>query len=289
MGTDALNDAPLPDLLAVADSKWVLGHWYIKVMHNGRSVADFASLAGIIQEELGQTRSLFRYIENKANLEPGCLEHGRDVRDIRSMQVLDRPPLGWGDFIMTMAIVEAATLSVGEAISQQLSPTDELNGLLRKIFQEEYFHELLSRGWLKTLSGADLDGALAALNADSGRLVAAFAWFGPALDGGNGSGLVWSASRSAFAAKMKSLISEIAPDRAGAVAAAEDSARKMKANWDATRHRPQNSVIPATLWEFMVPTSKAALLARRPRDIAFDDDFSTAGKDFDEYVEEGTL
>jgi len=287
-GIAALNTTPLAELLAVADTKWVLGHWYIKVMHNGRSVGDFTSLAGIVQEELGQTRSMFRYIEDEANLASGYLEHGREANEIRSMHILDRPPTGWGDFIVTMALAESASLSLCEAIADQLSPEDELNGLLKKIFQEEYFHELLSRGWLQTLAGLDLAGAQAALNGETGRLVGAFQWFGWEGGGGNGSGSLSKAARMKCEKKILSMLSEGGTCDTGAVTEAAENARRMKADgWDEVRHRPSTTAIPAALWEFMVPTSAAALLARRPRDIAFDDDFSTAGKDFDEYVQEG--
>jgi len=35
------------DLLCIADSNWVLGHWYTNCMLNGRELTDFTSMAGI--------------------------------------------------------------------------------------------------------------------------------------------------------------------------------------------------------------------------------------------------
>lgn len=280
MGIDALGRTPLADLLAVADTKWVLGHWYIKVMHNGRSVADFSSLAGIVQEELGQTRSIFRYLEEAAELQPGTLEHGREAHEIRSMHVLDRPPSGWGDFIATMAVAELATLSLCDVIAERLTPEEELRGLLDKVFQEEYFHELLVRGWLQTLTGDDLTASRAALSGD--RLVGAFAWFG------QGGGPVFDAARSGFETRLRDVLGESGVGDGEVVAKALDQAQRTAWDrWDGLRQRPSDTALPTELWEFMVPTSEAALMARRPRDVALEDDFSTAGKSFDEYVQEG--
>ena len=42
-------------------------------------------------------------------------------------------------------------------------------------------------------------------------------------------------------------------------------------NWDSERRRPQGSSMPAELWEFMVPTSEAAKLARRPLAVSIED------------------
>ena len=42
-------------------------------------------------------------------------------------------------------------------------------------------------------------------------------------------------------------------------------------DWDAERRRPIGSALPAGLWEFMVPTSDEAQLARRPLAISVED------------------
>ena len=51
---------PLVDeLLCVADSKWVLGHWYIKLIQNGRSLTDFNAFAAMAQDRASnQARAL---------------------------------------------------------------------------------------------------------------------------------------------------------------------------------------------------------------------------------------
>ena len=73
------QDDLLAELLCVSDSKWVLGHWYAKVILNGRTVPDFSSMAGMSQDELGHTRAMMNYLEQTLDLPEYQLEFGRKV------------------------------------------------------------------------------------------------------------------------------------------------------------------------------------------------------------------
>ena len=42
-------------------------------------------------------------------------------------------------------------------------------------------------------------------------------------------------------------------------------------DFDPVRRRTRDSRMPATLWEFMVPTSDVAKLARRPLEVSIED------------------
>ena len=68
----------IADMLCIADTDWVLGHWYIKVMLNGRSLTDCTAFAGMAQDTLGHTRAMFRFLEEELNLPEHQLEFGRD-------------------------------------------------------------------------------------------------------------------------------------------------------------------------------------------------------------------
>ena len=48
-----IQDALNAELLCIADSNWVLGHWYVVCMLNGRELTDFTSMAGIAEDKLG--------------------------------------------------------------------------------------------------------------------------------------------------------------------------------------------------------------------------------------------
>ena len=64
------------EMLCIADTDWVLGHWYIKVMLNGRSLTDCSAFAGMAQDTLGHTRAMFRYLEDELDLPEHQLECG---------------------------------------------------------------------------------------------------------------------------------------------------------------------------------------------------------------------
>ena len=73
------DDTMKAQLLCVADSNWVLGHWYTVCMLNGRELTDFTSMAGIAEDKLGHTRALFRFMEEYYELPEYQLEFGRAV------------------------------------------------------------------------------------------------------------------------------------------------------------------------------------------------------------------
>ena len=56
----ATDKALMQELLCIADTDWVLGHWYIKVMLNGRSLPDCTAFAGMGRDR-GHTRAIFVY------------------------------------------------------------------------------------------------------------------------------------------------------------------------------------------------------------------------------------
>ena len=50
------------DLLAIADTRLVLGNWYAECVMNGRSLPDFAAILGMCTSNYGHTRSIYQYL-----------------------------------------------------------------------------------------------------------------------------------------------------------------------------------------------------------------------------------
>ena len=75
----------MSELICLADTEWVLGHWYIKNIKNGRSIPDFSSMAAIGQDELGHTRALFRFLEDFRDLPEFQLEFGRSADQVHNL------------------------------------------------------------------------------------------------------------------------------------------------------------------------------------------------------------
>ena len=136
----------LDELLCIADSDWVLGHWYIKVMLNGRSLPDCTAFAGMGQDSLGHTRAIFRFLEDQLDLPEHQLEFGRTPEQLHDMEVLSSPPQNWGDFLVTALLAESA---IWRLLSTFLdSQHAELAGMVKHFGKELYFHRLSLEGWI---------------------------------------------------------------------------------------------------------------------------------------------
>ena len=274
--TDALKG----ELLCIADSNWVLGHWYTICMLNGRELTDFTSMAGIAEDKLGHTRALFRFMEEYFELPEYQLEFGRSVEQIHSMELLDVPPQNWADFVLTLYLADAAIWRFENTLREgNFSPAANL---ITKFGEEAYFHQLCIDGWLKALDDAEKASLQEALPR---RLPAAFAWF---YDGPETDALLEAGIRKTGVMAAKRLFAEDVLNKLSSlVEISEDELQSLVdsqpvENRDARRRRVSGSVMPPRLWEAIVPTSDEALLARRPLAVSVDDNidlFVKAKKD----------
>jgi len=257
--TESNNDALKADLLCIADSNWVLGHWYTNCMLNGRELTDFTSMAGIAEDKLGHVRALFRFMEEYFELPEYQLEFGRDVAQIHSMALLDEPPQNWSDFILTLYLADVAIWRFANALREaDITP---VTNLITKFGEEAYFHQLCIDGWLKAF---DDDERAALKSALPRRLPMALAWF----DTPESS----SAYLEVVLNKLSTVV-ELTDAELESLATVAD-----KDNWDSLRRRTSGSTMPPRLWESIVPTSEEALLARRPLAVSVDDNIDLFGK-----------
>ena len=266
---DKLKKILINELLCLADSKWKLGHWYIKVMMNSRTLTDATSFAGMSQDELGHTRALFRMMEEVLGLPEHQLEFGRSAEHIHDMHMLDEPPNNRGDFYLCALLAESALWRF--LVTFKDGGLSELANLVNHFGKETYFHRLNIDGWFKTLS-ADEQGEI--LDCLDKRLAQILMWFGhPDRE----DPLVEAGIRTTTMRDARSLfIEETLNTLTGAVGidherAAEWLRPPVLDEWDERRRRPQGTRMPAELWEFMVPTSDVAKLARRPLAVSIED------------------
>ncbi|MBS4730337.1 phenylacetate-CoA oxygenase subunit PaaI [Mycobacterium sp. SM1] len=245
-------------LLSVADTKWVLGHWLIKVVPNARRLDDFTALMALAQEELGHTRALFAHVEEIAGLPAQTLELDRQRLDVRSVAVLDAPPTGWMDFLVRAFCADLAALSLLATFSDAEVPPN----LVAKIAEEEHYHRLYFGGCLEALDATDKSAAAAHASVTVGQMVR---W----LESVSG-----EHDKNVAGRFVGTVADEISA--AGIPWRGIDAGDAASVDWDAQRGRPTGTSVPAALYEFMVPTNDMALLARRPRATAVVDGFSTA-------------
>lgn len=262
-----LLQTEIDEILCLADTKWLLGHWHMAVMPNGKTFDDFTAIAALMQEELGHTRALFGIVES-LQPERASLEHERTPGDIHSMVTLNVAPVSWADYVSSVLLVDYATW---EMLVSYKDGSILPESLIEKIGQEERFHQLACIGWLKSFS----DGDRAALRESfAGRYADILRWFGPPSEdalpvSGGGVASVVSA-RARFIAAAKETFSELVPP---------DALQPLLNwhGWDSSRRCPSGATIPAQMWEMLIPTNEDARMARRTRETSDQDGFYATG------------
>lgn len=168
------DQAVFDEILCIADAKLVLAGWYMITVPNGRAIADWSAICGMMQDHYGHARALYGYLE-RFGLTREQAEWSRTPTNIRSPEVLDSPPRSWADLIATCYLVEKALDTLLGAYDQaQADP--KLAGIVRRIGREVSFHFNYLEGWLKVVASthpADLVSAL------QRRLEDVLKWWGP--------------------------------------------------------------------------------------------------------------
>ena len=268
------NTALLSELLCLADSKWTLGHWYIKVMLNCRTLTDATAFAGMSQDELGHTRAIFKFLEDSESLAEHQLEFGRNAHQIHNMQLLDQAPQNQGDFMLTAYLAETALWNFLATFKN--SSHADVAGMVKHFGKESRFHRLNLLGWAKNLDSEEKQQMVGAWPS---RLPLVLQWFGTQ----KGSDLLFDAGiRSTRVEDAKAIFMEGPVNELQGLLNQEHRPKEPlgSTTWDPLRRRPEGSAMPSSLWESMLPTNKEAALARRPLSISIEDNidlFEKAG------------
>ncbi|MGI9229565.1 MAG: Phenylacetic acid catabolic protein [Gammaproteobacteria bacterium] len=259
------------EMLCFADSEWVLGHWYIKCMLNGRELTDFTSMAGIAEEKLGHTRALFSFLEEYLELPESQLEFGRQPDSIHAMGLLDAAPQNWLDFTVTLFIAEKALWRFCSTFEG--GNFKATTSLMRKFAEESYFHQLCIDGWLKRLNDEEKEQATSVFES---RFLQALEWFGTEqqseedtlLQEGVRSESLWAA-RTAFVNDINTKLSPVCNVDSKSFEKIFGSFTESMV--DSATRRHVGTSIPSGLWELMIPTSGEAEMARRPLVVSIKD------------------
>ena len=259
------------EMLCIADTDWVLGHWYIKVMLNGRSLTDCTAFAGMAQDSLGHTRAMFRYLEEELGLPDHQLEFGRDREQLHDLEMLSAPPENWGDFLVSTFLAEIAVWRMLNTFKDSTVP--DIKGMVRHFGKELYFHRLGLEGWLKAADEEDLVNMREAVLR---RVPQVLAWFDSKeravtdllLQEGVRSNSVWDARLGFIEDSLGKLTAALGMSDEELMALME---QRGTGKWDPVRRRTAGSVMPDTLWEFMIPTDPDTVALRRPLAVSIDD------------------
>ena len=211
------------ELTVLRDTRIVLGHWFAEVLPNAMALQDFSALAAMVQVSLGHARVLDAVAAEAAGRTPPSrvVVPGRD--DLASMELLDRPPADWTDFVVTAALAEWA-LAARLGTLAGMGGEGRVAAVAGRLLGESSFVLDYVNGWLRVVAGEDPDGVRTRLTERAPLLAT---WYADAAD-----------------AELRSVL-----ERAGALEPGWDPPEPVAtgAGWDRQRRRPHGSLVPAGL------------------------------------------
>jgi ring-1,2-phenylacetyl-CoA epoxidase subunit PaaC len=180
-GVDAADElspesrSALRDLiLALADSKRMLGLRYSDRMLGAPSLEAGIAMSSMAQDEWGHARLTYALLSDFGD-EPKRLEHERSPGEYRSLDVLDRSFESWSEMIAGSLLIDTALTTQYAALSE--SRYRPVYNRVQKLLDEEGFHFQYAAGWTRRIAAA---GAARAEFATALRamLPAVLRWFG---------------------------------------------------------------------------------------------------------------
>jgi ring-1,2-phenylacetyl-CoA epoxidase subunit PaaC len=149
----ALPQDALPALVdlvvALADNKHALGLRYGEWCTCGPTIEAGVAATAMAQDELGHARVLYGLLEELPGA-PHRSEHEWVAGDARTVGLLQQPFPGWPHLIVANVLVDQALTCVLEtALDSRYLP---LRQRARKLIEEEQFHAIHGRGWLRQLA-----------------------------------------------------------------------------------------------------------------------------------------
>lgn len=144
-----MSDWPEPAVdyvQAIADTKLVLGHRNAQWSLAGPSLEDDIGGASAAQEEIGHFRQFVNELEGQGR-EKDWLNGKRDAEEFNNAACLDRIDGDWPAYVASIAPADRATWYMIDAIA-----VEDLQGLITKMGEDEYFHLEYHDARLETLA-----------------------------------------------------------------------------------------------------------------------------------------
>ena len=147
-------------LLALADSKRVLGLRYSDRMLGAPTLEAGIAASSMAQDEWGHARLTYALLGDFGE-EPKSLEHDRPAAEYRSHPALDAELASWNDLIAAMLVVDTSlAVQYASLLAGRYGPAQNR---VQKMLDEERFHYQYAAGWARRIATVDeLRGGLQA-------------------------------------------------------------------------------------------------------------------------------
>ncbi len=175
---DAPRRALADFILALADTKRILGIRYAEWCDGAPVLEASVAASAMAQDELGHSRALLPLLKDFPDVDPSIPDEAPREK-YSAIAFLDQPFSTWPTFVAANLLIGGAlTIALEAARSSRYVPLRTRAG---KIIEEERFHWLHGEGWFKRLAadgkeGIDLTARVEAI------LPQALCWFGSAQD-----------------------------------------------------------------------------------------------------------
>lgn len=199
-------------ILALADSKRLLGMRYANWILGAPELEAGIACASMAQDEWGHGRLLYALLKDFGD-EPDRIEHGRQPEEYRNIEVLDRAPPDWPALVALNALVDTALTVQFEALRE--SGYAPIRQRVEKLLDEEKFHAAHGAAWFRNLARGSESARETITRATHDVLPPVLRWFGPdsprarALQEASVSDAVGSTLRSRYLERVAPLLAEV--------------------------------------------------------------------------------
>ena len=163
-------------LLALADSKRMLGIRYSDWLLGAPSLEMGIAAASMAQDEWGHARLLYAMLKD-VGLDPMAVEYHRADHEYCSMDCLDHPFPDWAAVIAAVVVVDGALATALQALES--GSYEPARGRIGKMLEEEAFHRDLGAAWFRRIATGTEEGRGLLAEAVERMLIPALACLAP--------------------------------------------------------------------------------------------------------------
>jgi len=164
-------------ILALADSKRLLGTRYAEWILGSPELETGIACASMAQDEFGHGRLLYALLKEFGD-DVDRLEHGREPAEYCNIEALDRAPESWPELVAVNAFVDAAlTVQLRALTDSSYAPLRQRVG---KLLDEEAFHAVHAAAWCRRLANGSAESRTMLATAARRTVPITLRWFGPA-------------------------------------------------------------------------------------------------------------